>query len=48
MKRIGTLEDIALGAVYLALPAAGYITGKVLEIGGGLQTSNLPLPSPDL
>lgn len=48
MKRIGTVSDIALGAIYLASPAASYITGKVLEIDGGLQTSNLPLPIPDL
>ena len=48
MKRIGTLEDIALGAVYLASPAASYVTGKMLEIDGGLQSSNLPLPIPDL
>ena len=48
MKRIGTMNDIALGAVYLASAAGSYLTGKVLEIDGGLQTSNLPLPIPDL
>ena len=48
MKRIGTTDDVALGAIYLASSAASYVTGKVLEIDGGLQTSNLPLPIPDL
>ena len=48
LKRIGTLDDVSLGAIYLASSAGSYLTGKVLEIDGGLQTSNLPLPIPDL
>jgi 7-alpha-hydroxysteroid dehydrogenase len=48
MKRIGTVEDVAAAAIFLASPAASYITGRILEVDGGIQTSNLPLPIPDL
>ena len=43
MKRIGTPEDIAAAALYLASPAAGWVTGKVFEVDGGTFTSNWPL-----
>jgi 7-alpha-hydroxysteroid dehydrogenase len=32
---MGTPEDIALAAVYLASPAASWITGTLLDINGG-------------
>jgi len=48
MRRLGRVEDIALGAVYLASPASGYVTGKVLAIDGGLTFPNLSLNLPDL
>jgi 7-alpha-hydroxysteroid dehydrogenase len=48
LRRIGVAEDIAAAVVYLASPAGGYITGKVLEVDGGLQAPNLDLPLPDL
>jgi 7-alpha-hydroxysteroid dehydrogenase len=48
LKRIGTVEDIALGVLYLASPAGGYITGKVLEIDGGTEAPTLSLGLPDL
>lgn len=35
MKRAGTPEDIAYGALYLASDAANYVTGSVLVIDGG-------------
>ena len=35
MKRPGTPEDIAYGALYLASDAASYVTGNVLVIDGG-------------
>ena len=35
MKRMGTPEDIAKVAVFLASEAAGYITGQVLHVCGG-------------
>lgn len=48
MRRIGTVEDIALAAVYLASPAASWVTGKVFEIDGGSETSNWPFEGPSL
>jgi 3-oxoacyl-[acyl-carrier protein] reductase len=35
LKRAGTPEDIAYGALYLASEAANYVTGSVLVIDGG-------------
>ena len=48
LRRLGDPTDIALGALYLASPAAGWVTGKVLEIDGGLEEANLELGLPDL
>jgi 7-alpha-hydroxysteroid dehydrogenase len=42
MKRLGEVEDIALAALYLASPAAKWVTGKVLEVDGGMETTNMP------
>jgi 3-oxoacyl-[acyl-carrier protein] reductase len=36
IPRIGTPDDVAPAIVFLASPAAGYITGQVLGIDGGL------------
>jgi 3-oxoacyl-[acyl-carrier protein] reductase len=35
IQRFGRLEEIAAGIVFLASPAASYITGAVLDIEGG-------------
>jgi 7-alpha-hydroxysteroid dehydrogenase len=35
LRRNGTVEDIAHAAVYLASPAASWVTGKLLEVDGG-------------
>ena len=48
MKRLGEVEDIALGALYLASDASSFVTGKVLEIDGGIEAANLDLGLPDL
>lgn len=48
MRRLGEPDDIAAAAVYLASPAGSYLTGKVLEVDGGLTFPNLDLPIPDL
>lgn len=48
MRRLGRVEDIALGALYLASDASGYLTGKILEIDGGISFPNLSLGLPDL
>ncbi len=36
LRRIGTVEDIAAAAVYLASEEAGYVTGHVLNVSGGM------------
>lgn len=43
MKRLGAPEDIANAAVFLASPEAGYITGQVLKIDGGLSLGAAPV-----
>jgi len=48
LGRLGVTEDIAAGALYLASPASGYVTGRVLDIDGGLKGSNLDMGIPDL
>lgn len=48
MRRLGDPADIAAAAVYLASPAGAYLTGKTLEVDGGLIMPNLELPIPDL
>jgi 7-alpha-hydroxysteroid dehydrogenase len=48
LGRIGDVDDIAAGVVYLASPAGGYITGTVLEIDGGTDVATLDFQLPDL
>jgi 3-oxoacyl-[acyl-carrier protein] reductase len=36
MQRIGKPEDVAAAALYLASEGAGYVTGQVLSVNGGL------------
>ena len=36
LKRLGTPQDIADAVAFLASPAAGYITGQVLAVNGGM------------
>jgi len=42
MRRLGSVDDIAIAALYLASPASSYVTGKVIEVDGGLITTNWP------
>jgi len=36
MRRMGEVDDIAAGVVYLASDAASYVTGQTLHINGGM------------
>jgi 3-oxoacyl-[acyl-carrier protein] reductase len=36
LARLGTPDDVAAAVAFLASPAAGYITGQVLHVNGGL------------
>jgi 7-alpha-hydroxysteroid dehydrogenase len=44
MGRLGEVEDIALGALYLCSPAASYVTGDILGVNGGMERLNMPMP----
>jgi 7-alpha-hydroxysteroid dehydrogenase len=44
MGRLGDVEDIALGALYLCSPAASYVTGDILAVNGGLERLNMQMP----
>ncbi len=48
LKRLGEPDDIALAALYLASPAGSFVTGKILEVDGGLEEANLELGLVDL
>jgi 7-alpha-hydroxysteroid dehydrogenase len=48
LGRIGEAEDIAAAAVYLSSRAGQYVTGKMLEVDGGIQEPNLDLNLPDV
>lgn len=48
LRRLGDPLDIAAAAVYLASPAGAFLTGKTLEVDGGITSPNLDLPIPDL
>lgn len=43
MKRLGKPEDIARVAVFLASEEAGYITGQVIKVDGGLSLGSAPV-----
>ncbi len=48
LRRIGDPEEIAATVLLLASRAGGYITGKVIEVDGGIEAPNLDMGLPDL
>jgi NAD(P)-dependent dehydrogenase (short-subunit alcohol dehydrogenase family) len=36
IRRIATLEEVAASVIYLAGPNAGYITGSIIDVSGGV------------
>jgi 7-alpha-hydroxysteroid dehydrogenase len=48
MGRPGTVEDVAACALWLASPAASWVTGKVIQVDGGTEAPALRVPVPPL
>jgi 7-alpha-hydroxysteroid dehydrogenase len=48
LQRIGHPDEIAATVLYLASDAGGYVTGKVVEVDGGIEQPNLDMGLPDL
>jgi len=48
LGRIGHPDEIAATVLYLASRAGGYVTGKLLEVDGGIQAPNFAFDLPDL
>lgn len=44
MNRLGQPEDVAACALFLASPAASYITGEIFGVNGGLTDAPMPMP----
>lgn len=48
MQRLGSPDDIALCALYLASPASAWVTGRVIAVDGGAAEPPLGFPVPRL
>ena len=44
LARLGEVEDVALGALYLCSRASDYVTGEILGVNGGLERLSMELP----
>ena len=42
LHSLGEPDDIAAAALYLASPASRWVTGKILEVDGGAESSVWP------
>jgi 7-alpha-hydroxysteroid dehydrogenase len=45
MRRVGQVEDVAAAVVYLASPASSWVTGKILEVDGGVEHPAFTVPT---
>ena len=48
LRRLGEPTDIALAVLYLCSPAGSFMTGKILEVDGGIEAPTLALGLADL
>ncbi len=48
MGRLGAPEDVAACALYLASPAASYVTGELYGVHGGVVSTPVTMPKPAL
>jgi 7-alpha-hydroxysteroid dehydrogenase len=44
MRRVGDVSDIAAAVVYLASDASSWVTGKILEVDGGVEAPAFTIP----
>jgi 7-alpha-hydroxysteroid dehydrogenase len=44
MQRVGRVEDIAAAVVYLASNASSFVTGKIFEVDGGVESPAFTIP----
>jgi 7-alpha-hydroxysteroid dehydrogenase len=44
MHRVGQVADIAAAVVYLASPASSFVTGKIFEVDGGVESPAFTIP----
>lgn len=44
MGRLGSVEDVAACALYLAAPASSYVSGDIIAVNGGLNSMNMQMP----
>ena len=44
MRRVGQPEDIAAAVVYLVSPASSWVTGKIFEVDGGVESPAFTVP----
>jgi 7-alpha-hydroxysteroid dehydrogenase len=48
MRRNGEPDDIAAAVLYFMAPASSWVTGKLLDVDGGVPGPLFPSPQPDL